>query len=510
MATKIKHCDLDEKGQTRGVIYRYINQSEGEENGWSYVGSTMNEKTRRYSWKNHGNKSYGGKKINDARVKFGIENFFYEVLEEIYDADENALQMKLDEREAFYVQQFDSSQNGYNTSKGGTGNKGVNFSQTHRNSIGEASKGRKHTEATKKQIGTKLKGHSVSDDTRRKISEGNKGKKRTAEQRHAESERLKGKVPEAATQGAKLWVINNGGGYWKNHPLTPEAKQHMKEAQQNRGIKVRVEYSDGRVETYNTMLDAAKGLGIGVGSVNYYINAGKGKWHRNGFKIEKKMSIKHSIIFSGSNPISLDRDEHLIIDDMNKNLERFYFNLVKVVSLNQINTDTLEIIIERQLPLTYLQSGLLNFIDEAIISGMGESSFVLPYTDETVIAPILPLGHCFFSPDKEFYKLYIHLNKICTGETVKRVAITAMTSEIRMTVEFDSRIPHRYRQDITSLTTKYGDLEKLRGQTISTTLQDFSAICQRDNPKIASYSGLGKFLKSEYNITLNIKSQKTK
>ena len=219
------------------------------------------------------------------------------------------------------------------------------------------------------------------------------------------------------------------------------------------------------------------------------------------------MSIKHSIIFSGSNPISLDRDEHLIIDDMNKNLERFYFNLVKVVSLNQINTDTLEIIIERLLPLTYLQSGLLNFIDEAIISGMGESSFVLPYTDETVIAPILPLGRCFFSPDKEFYKLYIHLNKICTGETVKRVAITAMTSEIRMIVEFESDIP---RRDIVSLTAKYGDLEKLRGQTISSSLQDFSAICQRDNPKTASYSGLSKFLASEYNITLEIKSQKTK
>ena len=58
--------------------------------------------------------------------------------------------------------------------------------------------------------------------------------------------------------------------------------------------------------------------------------------------------MRHSIIFSGSNPISLDRDEHLIIDEMNQNLERFYFNLVKVVSLNQINTDTLEIVIERQ------------------------------------------------------------------------------------------------------------------------------------------------------------------
>lgn len=222
------------------------------------------------------------------------------------------------------------------------------------------------------------------------------------------------------------------------------------------------------------------------------------------------MNITHSIILSGSNSISLDRDEHLIIDDMNKNLERFYFNLVKVVSLNQINTDTVEIVIERELPLTHLQSGLLNFIDESIISGMGESSFVLPYTDETVIAPILPLGRCFFSPDKEFYKLYIHLNKICTGETVKRVAITATTTTIKMTVEFESSIPHRYRQDIVSLTAKFGDLEKLRGQTISSSLQDFSAICQRDNPKTASYSGLGKFLKSEYNITLDIKSQKTK
>ena len=222
------------------------------------------------------------------------------------------------------------------------------------------------------------------------------------------------------------------------------------------------------------------------------------------------MNIKKSIILSGSNPISLDRDDQIIIDDMNKNLERFYFDLVKVVSLNQINTDTVEIVIERQLPLTHLQNGLLNFIDESIISGMGESSFVLPYTNETIIAPILPLGRCFFSPDREFYKLYIHLNKICTGETVKRVAIMATTSEIRMTVEFESSIPHRYRQDIVSLTAKFGDLDKLRGQTISSSLQDFSAICQRDNPKIASYSGLGKFLKSEYNITLDIKSQKTK
>ena len=283
----IKHYELNDQGLIRGVIYRYVNMVEGEEKGWSYVGSTMNEHTRRQSWNNHGNKSYGGEKINAARVKYKVESFTYEVLEEIYNADVKALQKQLNEREAYYVEKFDSIQNGYNTSRGGTGNNGVDFSPTHRAKIGKASKGRKHTEDTKKRIGAALKVRVVSEETRQKISKGNKGKTRTAEQRRAESERLKGKVPEAATQGAKVWREKNGGNYWKNHPIPAEAKLHMKEAQQKRGVKVRVEYSDGHVETYNTMLDAAKGLGIGVGSVSHYVNAGKGKWHKNGFKIEK-------------------------------------------------------------------------------------------------------------------------------------------------------------------------------------------------------------------------------
>lgn len=222
------------------------------------------------------------------------------------------------------------------------------------------------------------------------------------------------------------------------------------------------------------------------------------------------MNIKHNIILSGSNPISLDQDEQSIIDAMNANLERFYFDMVKVVSVGQINLDTVEIVIERQLPSSCFQSGLLNYIDESIITGMGESCFVVPYSSNPVIAPILPLGDCCFSPDMEFYKLYKHLIKICTGENVKRIAIVTTTSEIKIVVEYGSNIPRRYRQDIVSLTAKYGDLSKLKGQTIAATLQDFSAICQRDNPKVSAYIGLGKFLKSEYDITLDIRSQKTK
>ena len=222
------------------------------------------------------------------------------------------------------------------------------------------------------------------------------------------------------------------------------------------------------------------------------------------------MKIKHDIILSGSNPISLDQDEQIIMNEMNTNLNRFYGNLVKVVSVSQINTDTAEFVIERDLPATHIQSGgLLNYIDESIITGMNESCFV-PYGTDRMIVPILPIGKCCFSPDTEFYRLYKHLIKICTGENVKKIAITTTTSTIKMVVEFDNNVPRRYRLDIVSLISRYGDLDKMRGQTITATLQDFSAICQRDNPKIASYDGLAKYLKKEYDITLDIKSQKTK
>lgn len=280
-----KHLEKDKEGKIRGVVYRYINQTDGEEKDWSYVGNTMNEKIRRQSWNNKGNQSYGGEKINTARQKYGVKGFSYEVLEEIFDADEAALQKILDEKEAEYVEKYDSIEHGYNTSKGGTGNNGVDFSDTHRANIGKASKGRTHTEETKKQIGAKLKGREVSEETRQKISNGNKGKKRTAEQRHAQSERLKGIEPTAATEKAKEWHAKEGG-YWKGKKMPDEAKKNMKEAQQKRGIKVRVTFKDGTTKDFNTMSDCAKELGIKVGSVYYYLNDGLGKTHKNGYKFE--------------------------------------------------------------------------------------------------------------------------------------------------------------------------------------------------------------------------------
>ena len=43
--------------------------------------------------------------------------------------------------------------------------------------------------------------------------------------------------------------------------------------------------------------------------------------------------MKHSIVFSGNKVIWLDQDESKIIEQMNKQLERFYGDEMKVVSV---------------------------------------------------------------------------------------------------------------------------------------------------------------------------------
>ena len=91
-----------------------------------------------------------------------------------------------------YIEKYDTINNGYNVAKYGTGNKGVNFSASHRQKIGAASKGRTHTAATKQKISAANLGRTQSDATKQRISQGNTGKKRTPEMRKAQSDRMKG------------------------------------------------------------------------------------------------------------------------------------------------------------------------------------------------------------------------------------------------------------------------------------------------------------------------------
>lgn len=87
------------------------------------------------------------------------------------------------------------------------------------------------------------------------------------------------------------------------------------------------------------------------------------------------------------------------------------------------------------------------------------------------------------------------------------------TTEPSVIVKKDSSqkqpIPEKYKKDIASLQSKYGDAFKT-GFCINLTLQEALEIMPRERRRIDAYSGLVSYLKKEWNITLTITSQKSK
>ena len=70
-------------------------------------------------------------------------------------------------------------------------------------------------------------------------------------------------------------------------------------------------------------------------------------------------------------------------------------------------------------------------------------------------------------------------------------------------------IPEKYQRDIEALRNKYGDAFTT-GLCINLTLQEALSIMPRERRRIDSDRGLRSYLKEGWDMTLTIKSQKTK
>lgn len=276
-----KHPEMTSDGKYRGVVYGRILKSTGE----TYVGETANETIRKQCWKKLKPKGYGGAKITQARAKYGVGpgEWDYVIFEEIIKDTQEELENALMDRQRFWIKEKDSINYGFNETPG-NGMEGMTQTAESRELISKNHRNYQ-SDAAKQKISAAMKGRTHTPESRAKISAANKGKKRTAAQNQAQSIRMKGKNPAAATEGAKKWVIDNGGGYWKNHALSAQAKANMKAAQQKKGTKTIATFPDGHEKTFNTMLDAAKSCGVNVGSVASAIKTG-GKT-RNGYKFKK-------------------------------------------------------------------------------------------------------------------------------------------------------------------------------------------------------------------------------
>ena len=97
----------------KGVIYKYVSPSNK-----IYIGQTIHEEERRRAFLRE-NERYAGPKMENARKKYGPENFQYEVIFRIESNNKFEVREILNQKEKEFIQLFDSINNGYNLDEGG-------------------------------------------------------------------------------------------------------------------------------------------------------------------------------------------------------------------------------------------------------------------------------------------------------------------------------------------------------------------------------------------------------
>lgn len=155
-----------------GVIYKWTNKI----NGKSYIGQTIDEEGRKKDHIRGRYKCY----FHDAIKKYGVENFNYEVLERIEES-------KLSEREIYWIEYYDTYNNGYNLTKGGEGTRGFShrFTEEQKKKLSESHKG---------LIPWNKEKHNIySEETLKKIGARDHSLCWTPELRQQQSEKLKGR-----------------------------------------------------------------------------------------------------------------------------------------------------------------------------------------------------------------------------------------------------------------------------------------------------------------------------
>lgn len=191
-------------------------------NGKKYIGKTVktlsSRKSEHLARLKKGN--YNHLYLYRAFLKYGIENFNWEILEQ-----GNSKEL-LGEREKHWINYYDTTNRdrGYNLSLGGEGSLGRKVSEETKKKISEANKGKKRseeicaklsklrkgrvsnrkgctlTEEQKLKISLTSKGRKLSEEHKKKLYEANKGRVVSKETREKVSKRHKGKKVSEETK----------------------------------------------------------------------------------------------------------------------------------------------------------------------------------------------------------------------------------------------------------------------------------------------------------------------
>lgn len=202
-----------------GIIYKYTSPV-----GKSYIGQTVDENNRRTKFlKNDG--QYGGKKIDNARKKYGPENFEYTVLVKVESDNIDELKKCLNQLEIGFIRMFNTYRNGYNSTEGGKSLMGYHPSEETRIKMRNSHLGQHSWN----------KGKTMGADTRRKISELKKGNKNMLGHKHSEESKQKMREANIGRTPPNKGV-----------PMSEEQKQKIRNTKKNISEDTRKRMSQAR------------------------------------------------------------------------------------------------------------------------------------------------------------------------------------------------------------------------------------------------------------------------
>lgn len=181
----------------RSVIYK----AENKINGKIYIGKTANKFNERKQ--NHISQAKRGSNFyfHKALIKYGIENFEWEILCQCDDKN------KLNLLEKFYITAYKKTYILYNMTEGGEGVCGRIVSDETRRKISEANKGqvpwiagKKHSEEYKENMSKARKGKIPPKHVLEKLHESNRGRKHSEEHKKKISEAGLGRTASDSTK----------------------------------------------------------------------------------------------------------------------------------------------------------------------------------------------------------------------------------------------------------------------------------------------------------------------
>jgi group I intron endonuclease len=167
------------------------------ESGRQYCGQSVDCAER---FKQHTTPKKGAAGIKGAIMKYGVDAFSFQILEE-------CKREELNEREVWWIAQLGTlSPGGYNQTSGG-------------------GQGTSISDETKERLSAALKGRAKSEETRAKMSEAHKGKKHSALNEEANAKRsaaLKGRAKGPKSEETRAKQAASLKEYWRKRRESAE------------------------------------------------------------------------------------------------------------------------------------------------------------------------------------------------------------------------------------------------------------------------------------------------